>query len=326
MIASICTTAAPLAVLAVATLALQSQVPERPKVTDFPAPIRPYLEASEGLEGLEMSLAMVVGLSFGSAVERKRLGGDFEADANEARKNWNYILTEALIWSAKKPEGTLLGGGFFHDTGTRVAEDGSSYEVLRAPEFRLQAVEDVGAIVERRRLIGGMREGLSKDDAKTLRALVDPLLEEDELNPWIRHAQSHLTFMSIGAWEKYVTEREKSGTPFGTWEEFQAQVLGELAKVLIHPMRATLPAGVTKDRNFRYESEYVIQVVAAEAHEWKVPDALVAANRADKSPTLLIQVPGRKKVTHKTKYDRITVGIVAGGEHRVIHDGRWPIR
>lgn len=328
------TEAMKLLALAVAPLlaaAAQETGPPEIDPADFPEPLRPYLEPALELEGLEMSLTLSVGLSLGMASEQAELPAEFSAAARVARGNWNDIL-EGAVEAALEWEGDgHFGGSLYYDTGTEISKDRRTAEVLRDPEFRLVHGEDTAEVILRRRLVHGMRAGLTEDDAsKLLERLRAATANRREFNPWLTHARSHAMFMSMGAFEDYARDMEESGTPFGTWDEFQARVIAETAKVLIAPLRAKLPEDEAKGRRFRHEGEFVVQLCDPKATTWAAPEELLAANAADASPILLIQVArpvekaeGKRTAARSPK--AIRIGMVAGGELRELHDGPFPL-
>ncbi len=304
---------------------LAAMVQDAPTRVDVPAALRPYVAAADGLEGSEQALTLTVATSIGSAAERKLLGSK---DADGARTNWNYILREALQRAAGAEAGTLFGGGLFYDAGERLDPATQQTERARTPEFRLQAQANVRDVLELRRLVGAMYKGLSKVEASTLEGRLRPIVEAQgaEPSPWLMHAQSHLAAMAAGDFPSLAAREDDVDINASSWEEFCARIRVEVEAALVSPARATLPEGILKGRDFRFEGEFVIQVVDPESESWEAPDLVLTANRADRSPTLLIQIPTRSTITHKTRFERATIGVVAGGGHRVIHDGRLPIR
>ncbi len=299
----------------------------------FPKPLHPYLENAVGLVGLEQSLTLQVAMSLGQVQVRKKLDKEFKESAQAARENWNELLSG--LWSevAGVEAGSLVGGGGFLDTGMTIKPDRSGVELRGHPEYRWMAFEEEGRleeILEARRLVGGLRTGLSKGDAEALTKLVEKAEEAagDDMNPWLMHANTHCMFMKIGAYEDYAEGMKESGTPFGTWEEFQDQMIDGVYPAIVGPLRAPATAAIEDaakpERRFRYEGEFVVQVVESLDGDTEAPAPLIAANEADHSPTFLVQVEPIKKA--KSKVKRVIIGMIVGGEFRRIYDGRAPLR
>lgn len=95
---------------------------------------------------------------------------------------------------------------------------------------------------------------------------------------------------------------------------------------LVDPLRPELPETERKEHNFRFEGDLVLQVFPEDAEDWEAPERLLVGNALDHLPALLIQTSAQKRYKAKTKLTRIVIGMVVGGEHRVLHDGPWPIQ
>lgn len=304
------------------------QVPE-----ELRAPLRPYLEAAEGLEGLEQSLTVQVAMALGIARERKAVGREFRELSEHHAENWNEqigALLEALGAEAGKG---LAGGALHYDTGLEVDRATKKVQVLRKPEFRLLPDPRFAERFARRRLVAGMcsRQGLPVEDAERMRKLL--IDETGELgahpDPWLTHAHTQLVFMSLGPemWNDYVAERVAEGkdaTPFGSFDEFQRTLGEHVRAALVDPLRPGL-AEEDRDRVFRYEGDVVLLVHAPDGTAWEAPAEIAAANAADHVPTLVVDVESAKSWRASAKHKRLRIGMVAGGAHRTLYDGGWPL-
>ena len=324
--------ALPSLLLAWVPLAAQQGPPPRPTLDQFPAPLRPYVEPTEGLEGLEYSLALQMGMALGIAAEHEELGKDYRDLGRHHVANWNAQVGALLEELGPEAGDGLVGGALFYDTGVKVDRAAGTHEVLRKPEMRLVADPGLAERFERRRLIAGLCSvaGLSKEDATKLKEILTAETGElgDAEDPWLGHAHSHLLFMTLGRgmWDKYAAGMVADGTPFGPFDQFQATLGEHVRAALLDPLRPELPAADRDGRNFRYEGDVVLRVHAADAEEWSLPATLAETNALDKSPILVVEVEAAKTFRAKAKRDRLRVGMVAGGEHRPLYDDAWPLR
>jgi hypothetical protein len=307
-------------------LAAQDGPPE-PKPEDFPEALRPYLELADGLEDLERSLTLQLAVQLGMVRERAELPAAYRKAARRHRENWNEELAALVAeLGPRARDGEPAGGALFYDTGVDLDRERRTARVLREPEIRLVADERYGERTERRELIARYPQGLEPEDAERLDAILEkvagPLEERD--NPWLVHASTHLVFMSLGAWEDYARPLEEKGTPFGTMEEFLARIQKELRVALVDPLTPRLDEADREDRNFRYEGELVV-LARGDDDEWEVPEELLATNALDRVSVLVLQVPAQEEYGRQAELDYAVLGLIAGGEHRLLYEGPLPI-
>lgn len=306
--------------------------PPRPTPEQFPAALRPYLKAAAGLEGLEQSLTTQIAVSLGMAAEKNKLERSARKSCEQSAANWNEQIGALLAALGPNADGKLAGGALFYDTGLRVDRDKATAEISRSPEFRIVVDARCAERIERRRLIAGMcsRAGLPQEAAEQFR---ETLTKEagglgDAEDPWIGHAHTSLMFMALGEelWTSYARDLIEKGTPFGTFDEFQAIMAKHVRSALVDPLRPEPPAVASAERNFRYEGDVAFLVHAANQAEWSAPAELASANASDRSPILVVEAQQTKNWAAGAKRERVRIGIVAGGAHRVIYDGAWPLR
>lgn len=318
-----------LALVAASALAsLGQDRPPLPQADDFPEALQPYVAIGEELEGLERSLTLQLAVGLGMAVERKRLPAEFRAHGEHHRDDWNEELGALLEeLGPRATGGRVAGGALYLDTGMELDREAGTAQVLRKPDLRMLAAEDHASLVERRILIAGMPAGLAAEDAKRLQAiLVEETGElEDRDNPWLGHAESMLMFMSFGGWDDYSGDLKAGGTPFGTFDEFMARVQKELRIALVDPLVPQLEDAERKGRNFRFEGDLRL-IAHAPDDAWDVPSTVLETNALDHVAVLVIQVPELKSYASKQKLERVVIGLVAGGAHHELYDGKWPLR
>lgn len=319
-------------VVASSSFALRQSGPPRPTPEQVPAAVRPYLESTAGLEGLEQSLTTQVAISLGMAAEKDKLERSTRKSCEQFAANWNEQIGALLAALGPEARGRIVGGALFYDTGLRIDREHGTAEVLRSPEFRIVADARCGERLERRRLIAGMcsRAGLPKEVAEQFRATLTKEVGDlgDAEDPWIGHAHSSLLFMTLGedVWKKYSNEMIEGGTPFGSFDEFQAIMAKHLRTALVDSLRPALPAAESADHNFRYEGDLALLVHAVEKTNWDAPTEFATTNASDHGPILVVEAQQTKSWAANAKHKRVRIGMVAGGSHRVIYDGAWPLR